>query len=114
MYCALLPMNAYWDKDLICRYSSISYMDWFGVNPTEMIDKMNIKDLFGPALWEQNKIYVEGVLKGEKQIFERKLLTPSGDVRHTHATYFPHIINDEVVGFYVTVIDISSLYKKDI
>jgi PAS domain S-box-containing protein len=99
-------MLAYWDKDLICRFANTAYMDWFGKRKEDMIGKITIKELLGP-LYVPNKPYIDKVLQGEPQTFERDNRTPSGSVRSSLANYFPHTVNGEVLGFVVHVADIS-------
>jgi PAS domain S-box-containing protein len=99
-------MLAYWDKDLVCRFANKVYSEWFGMNRDEMIGKMTLPELLG-NLYEKNLPYIELALSGHIQTFERDITTPSGDVRHSIATYYPHIINDEVKGIFVHVADIT-------
>jgi PAS domain S-box-containing protein len=101
-------MLAYWDKDLICRFANTAYLDWFGKNREEMIDKITIKELLGP-LYEKNLPYITGALEGTIQTFERDITTPTGEVRSALANYFPEIENGEVKGFFVHVADITPI-----
>jgi len=102
-------MVAYWDKDLICRYANDAYVDWFGKTKEQMINKIRIDELLGP-LYEKNLPYINGVLSGKKQLFEREIPIPDGSgVRHSLATYFPDIDNEEVLGFFVHVADVTYL-----
>jgi len=97
-------MLAYWDQDLICRYANSSYLDWFGVKPSDMIDKMHIKELLG-ALYEKNQVYIQAALEGHVQVFRRDIVSPYGKMRHSIATYWPCIEDDLKKGFYVHVED---------
>ncbi|BAU55069.1 PAS domain-containing protein [Mucilaginibacter gotjawali] len=101
-------MLAYWDKDLICRFANDAYLEWFGISPDEMIDKISLKTVLG-ALYEQNLLHIKAALAGKMQIFERLILTPSGITKIARATYIPDIIDGEVNGFYVQVADVSPL-----
>lgn len=102
-------MLAYWDKDLICRYANSAYVDWFGKTKEQMINKIRIDELLGP-LYEKNLPYINGVLLGKKQLFEREIPIPDGSgVRHSLATYFPDIANGKVLGFFVHVADVTYL-----
>jgi PAS domain S-box-containing protein len=108
-------MIAYWDKDLVCRFANAPYLNWFGKTSSEMIDKITISELLGP-LYEKSLPYIQGVLKGEPQTFEREIPLPSGGTRHTLANYFPDIIDGKVIGFYAHVADINELklLQKDL
>lgn len=101
-------MLAYWDKNLICRFASAAYLDWFGKSREEMINKITIQELLG-HLYEINLPYITEVLKGKAQTFEREIQMPSKGIRHSLATYYPDIENGEVIGFFVHVVDVSPL-----
>jgi PAS domain S-box-containing protein len=106
-------MLAYWDKDLICRYANSAYLDWFGKTKEEMIDNMRIDELLGP-LYEKNLPYINAVLLGEKQLFEREIPIPNGSgIRHSLATYIPDINDGEVIGFFVHVADVTYLKELE-
>lgn len=106
-------MLAYWDAQLICRFANNAYLEWFGRTKEEMVDKMSIQELLGPQLYAKNLPYIQEALKGNKQVFERAIPTPDGkSVRHSLATYFPHVVNGTVNGFFVHVADVS--YIKEL
>jgi len=54
-------------------------------------------------LYEKNLPYIKGVMNGRVQIFNRKIILPTGKVRNSIATYCPKFEDEEVVGFYVHV-----------
>jgi PAS domain S-box-containing protein len=99
-------MLAYWDKDLICRFANAAYLDWFGRTREEMVDKMHISELLGP-LYQLNLPYINGVLDGEPQLFERQIPVTAIDVRYVLANYIPHKIDGKIVGFFAHVADIT-------
>jgi PAS domain S-box-containing protein len=105
-------MLAYWDKDLMCRFANDAYKEWFGIGQLEMVDKITLPELLGP-LFEQNLTHINAVLQGIPQKFVRKIKIPSGQVRYTMASYHPDIIDGEVVGFYVHVVDVSELKRLE-
>jgi len=105
-------MLAYWDKDLVCRFANTSYLEWFGKTKMEMINKITLPELLGP-LYQMNLPFIQGVLKGKKQVFERKIGLPSGETKNTIATYTPDMVNGRVKGFYVHVADISAVKRPD-
>ncbi len=106
-------MLAYWDKDLVCRFANSSYIKWFGMSPADMIDKMTLPVLLGP-LYEKNVHYIKRALQGKRQVFERDIQLPGGDVKTTIATYTPEIVEGKVMGFYAHVADISPVKNESI
>jgi len=104
-------MLAYWDENLICRFANSAYLNWFGVDPKDMVDKMHISQLLGP-LYEKNLPYIKKVLLGKVQVFERAIKIPTGETKISLATYCPHFENGKVAGFYVNVADISNIKPR--
>lgn len=105
-------MLAYWDTNQICRFANSAYMEWFGRSKDEMVDKITMKELLGPSLYEKNLPYIKAALTGQKQVFDRVIPIQDGTWRHTLATYTPDIINGKVTGFFAHVADIS--YIKEL
>jgi len=103
-------MLAYWDENQICRFANHAYMEWFGKDNNEMIDKITLKELLGP-LYEKNLPYIEEAYKGNFQMFEREIPTPDGKIRSSIATYTPDIVDGKVRGIIVHVADVSYLKK---
>ena len=92
-------MLAYWDKDLVCRFANSAYKEWFGRGREDMVDKITIAELLGPELYKKNEPYIKAVLTGTAQHFERDIPIPSGEIRQTTASYYPHISKGEVKGW---------------
>lgn len=103
-------MIGYWDKHLHNHFASKSYGEWFGVAPERMCG-MHIRDLLGEKLYQMNLPYITAALEGNTQVFERELVTLSGDRRNSLATYVPDIKNGQVNGFYVYVTDITPVVQ---
>ncbi|WP_439585605.1 PAS domain-containing protein [Dyadobacter bucti] len=101
-------MIAYWDKNLVCRYANASYLEWFGKKSEDMIDKITLPQLLG-LLYEKNLPYIQGVLGGNAQTFEREIMLPNGKTRYTLANYYPDIVDGQVLGFFVHVADINDV-----
>lgn len=106
-------MLAYWDKNLICRFANSAYRQWFGRTRDEMVDRMHIRELLGPELYQKNLPFIMGALEGRAQTFEREIPRPSGGTRHSLANYYPDIVNGEVLGFIVHVADISAVKELE-
>ncbi len=105
-------MLAYWDSDLVCRFANNAYIDWFGKTPDEIINKVTMPDLLGD-LYEKNIKYIDGVLGGKVQVFERDVPIANGSVRNSVATYIPDYDDGVVRGFYAHVTDITFLKNKN-
>jgi PAS domain S-box-containing protein len=103
---ALPAMVGYWDGELKNRMANDAYIEFFGQSPEEMRG-IHIRDLLGPELYEKNRVYIEGALAGEKQLFDREIVTPSGEIRYTQASYIPDVVDGVAQGFFVLVTDIT-------
>lgn len=101
-------MLAYWDKEQICRFANKAYVAWFGKTREEMIDKITLEELLG-SLYKMNLPFIQNVLAGKPQYFERDIPVPTGEVRSSIATYTPDIVNGKVIGFFVHVADITPI-----
>ena len=106
-------MVSYWDADLRCRFANASYREWFDRGPEAMAG-IAMVDLMGEKLFRKNEPFVRGAMRGEAQIFERELTTPSGEVRHVLARYVPDVdASGQVRGMYVLVSDVSDLKRAE-
>jgi PAS domain S-box-containing protein len=103
---ALPALIGYWDSDLRNRMANDAYTEFFGLSPQEMRG-IHIRDLLGPGLYEKSLPYIEGALGGERQLFDREITTPSGEIRYTQASYVPDVVEGEVHGFFALVTDIT-------
>ncbi|HEY6034653.1 MAG TPA: ATP-binding protein, partial [Kofleriaceae bacterium] len=103
---ALPAMIAYWDATLHCRYANRAYEKWFGVTAEAMLGR-DMKEFLGP-LFELNRPFIEGALRGVEQQFEREIPDPhGGPVRFSQAHYMPDVVDGVVRGFSVLVVDIT-------
>ena len=100
-------MLAFWDANQVCVYANKAYYDWFGKPQNEVIG-LSLKAFLGP-IYQKNIKYIEAALSGKTQIFEREIPNPNGGTRHSITTYTPYIVNDEVLGFFVHVSDVTAL-----
>ena len=103
---ALPAMVGYWDREFRNRMANAAYIEFFGKSPEELFGT-HIRDLLGEELYAKNLPYMEGALAGRKQLFDREIRTPTGEVRYTQASYIPDIADGEVRGFFVLVTDIT-------
>ncbi len=108
---AVPSMIGYWDEHLINRVANHAYSKWFSIAP-ETMPGMRMQDILGDELFQANRSYIEGALRGETQTFERDMKGTDGKVRHSLAHYLPDIENGVVRGFYVIVHDVSELVES--
>jgi PAS domain S-box-containing protein len=80
-------MIAYWDTTQHCVFANDAYLAWFGRTREEMVG-ISMQKLLG-GVYEKNLPYILRALRGERQVFERQLTLPTGEVRETIATYTP-------------------------
>ncbi len=106
-------MLSYWDKDLICRYANKAYVDWFGVEPENLIDKIHLRTFLGRS-YEQYLDEINAALAGKTCVFERYATLVNGQTKKIRVYYFPDISEGEVMGFYVNVLDVSTLNKESV
>jgi hypothetical protein len=99
-------MVGYWDSHETCRFANHAYQAWFNKSPVELIGTP-LRKLLGP-LYDLNLPHIQGVLRGQPQLFERRIPLPDGTgYRDSLATYTPDISDGVVRGFIVQVIDIG-------
>jgi PAS domain S-box-containing protein len=103
----------YWDNELRCRFANIAYLDWFG-RTREQMEGMCMQELLGEAVFQQNTPYINAVLRGESQTFERTLTKIDGSKKCTLAHYIPDVDHGMVRGFIVLVTDITELKQAQI
>jgi len=105
----VLPtMIGFWDAQLRNRFGNAAYLSWFGVDPEKMPGK-HLREVIGEETFRLNLPYLEAVLKGEVQRFERQVTSP--DRQHVwlmRVEYHPEIVHGEVQGFYALSYDITA------
>ncbi len=106
-------MIGYWDRTLHNRFANHAYRDWFGVDPATIPGK-HILEVIGEERYRLNLPYIEAVLNGVAQQFERAIPSPDGrSVRYALARYLPDIVDGEVQGFFVEVVDVTSIKSSE-
>jgi diguanylate cyclase (GGDEF)-like protein/PAS domain S-box-containing protein len=104
---SLDAMVAYWGRDRRCVFANEAYRSWFGISGRDLVGR-TMEQLLGP-LYPLNRPYIDAAYAGAVQVFERAIPVPGGGVRHSLATYKPHIVAGEVQGIFVHVADVSPL-----
>ncbi|MCX6954369.1 MAG: PAS domain-containing protein [Verrucomicrobia bacterium] len=104
-------MLAYWDAAERCVFANAAYHDWFGRDPEQMRG-IALEELLG-ALYAKNLPYIRGALAGRRQVFERSIPLPTGEIRDTVATYTPDVVGGVVRGFSVHVADVTMVRRRE-
>jgi PAS domain S-box-containing protein len=105
-------MLAYWDAELRCRFANRAYETWFGADPDRLVGT-SLRDLLGPESFALNEPLVLAALRGEEQTFERVMPVLDGIDRHSLTNYRPDIVDGKVVGFIVSVTEVTQLKRTE-
>lgn len=108
----LPALIGYWDRELRNVIANDAYVEYLGITPDEAKGR-HIRDVLGETLYALNLPYIQGALAGEEQLFERTLVDQRGATRYTQASYVPDIVDGEVQGFYVQVIDVTARVEAE-
>jgi len=109
---ALPSMIGYWNKDLTNRVANRAYSQWFGI-ASEAMHGRQMREVLGEQAFERTRPYVEAVLRGEPQSYERSVVGPDGQgTRHLMVHYLPDGADGDVRGFYVLVQDLTELTES--
>jgi two-component sensor histidine kinase/PAS domain-containing protein len=97
---------AYWDRKLRCRYASRRYVEWYGNGADQIVGAL-LGNVIDPELLAMNRPHIEGVLRGESQIFERSFDNPKKGPRHIIVQYIPDRVDSKIEGFFVLITDVT-------
>ena len=92
----------HWDKNLINKFANTGYADLLDNSP-ENIKGKHIKDILHDRTYQKNISFINRVLAGESQVFEREKILEDGSLRHIFVRYIPDIKENSVVGFLTSV-----------
>ena len=108
----LPALIAYWDADRHNVIANDAHTEFFGMTPAEIRGR-HLRDVLGEPLYEVTRPYVDGVLAGAEQLFERTLVDVHGRTRFTQTSYLPDIVDGQVRGFYVQVTDVTARVEAE-
>jgi diguanylate cyclase (GGDEF)-like protein/PAS domain S-box-containing protein len=104
---------ACWSSELVCRFANGAYAASFGRSADEMPGRA-MQDLMAAELFERDQPHIEGVLRGEPQRFERKVVGSDGGITYTWTHFVPDRDGHRVSGFFVLATDISPLKASEL
>ncbi|WP_036166467.1 response regulator [Massilia sp. 9096] len=100
----------YWDAGLRCRFANRPYLEWLGRSVEEVIGH-TAAELMDAEQMFQVQPYLDGVLAGRAQFFERRLQRRGYDkVIYAWGSYIPDLdLEGRVRGFYMLHADVTEL-----
>lgn len=105
-------MVSYWDRQLCNVIANEAFIEFFGKTPVEIRGR-HLREVLGDKLYGLSHAHVEGVLAGERQLFEHTLTDPLGGMRYVESNYIPDLVDGEVQGFYVQVTDVTARVEAE-
>jgi len=90
---------SYWSTDLRCHFANKNHEKWSSV-PSEKMRGQHMRKVLGEELFLNDHHYILGVLKGEKQRFERRKPLPSGGQVDMLVHLIPDVLYGKVEGFF--------------
>jgi PAS domain S-box-containing protein len=103
----------YWSADLINRSANNSYLEYFGINPQQILGQ-HFKDVLGEGFFKRNTEKLNQVLSGQAVTFETMLPHTKDQSRHMLAHLIPQFKNEKVDGFLSVLMNISEIKKMEI
>jgi len=111
---SLPSMVGYWGADLRNRFANRAHQDWFGHSPEEIKGK-HIRELLGEGRYHASLPFMEAALGGQMQTFDREIPLPDATgLRHTRATYIPHVVDGKIAGFIAYSADNSQAKQAEL
>jgi PAS domain S-box-containing protein len=107
----LPAMIAYFSADLRCRFANRPYQDHFG-NGGNILGKLK-SELMNQSEYAAHERYLQGVLKGKRQSFERSLPCKNGKTLYTHTQYLPDGHPGQIKGFYSLIYDVTEIKNAE-
>jgi len=106
-------MIGYWDKDLRCRFANNAFSKWFTTSPKDLIG-LSFREVAGDKLYALNEPYIQNVLAGEAQRFERTLKKANGSTSNILAHYIPDFdLDGSVKGFSIQSGEVTVLKETE-
>jgi DNA-binding NarL/FixJ family response regulator len=102
---AASPLS-YWGVDLRNRAANNAHVDWFGVEPEDMLGR-HLRHVLGRELYERERPFVVAALHGVPQVFTRSVTRLSETVP-AEVRYLPDIVGGRVVGFCAALRDLTA------
>ena len=103
----VLTPIVYINAELQYVFVNKAYMDWYELEREEIEGKY-IRDILASDVYERALSNYQAVLKGQTIYFENKTVRKCEE-KYVSVRIVPHTVNDEVIGFFSTITDITEL-----
>lgn len=103
---AMPGLISYIDTEYRYQFVNHAYTDWFGLQAEDIIHKP-MWEVLGKKAFENLKTHLDAAMSGRSEVFETEIPYRLGGTRMIRASYTPDILNGEVRGIFVLVVDIS-------
>ncbi|MDX2098845.1 MAG: PAS domain-containing protein [Leptolyngbyaceae cyanobacterium bins.59] len=104
---------AYVDKDQHYRFVNRRYEEWFQLPAEEIVGKQ-VRDLCGEPIYRGIRSKIETVLQGSPVTYEDSMISQKGEEYYVQVTYVPHFHEEEVLGYYVLMQDITDRKRAEV
>ena len=103
---AMPGLISYIDCEYRYQFVNKAYTDWFGLKAEDIIGKP-MAAVLGKAAFENLKPHIDVALEGRTEIFEGEISYRLGGTKFIRASYTPDVLDDQIRGIFVLVVDIS-------
>lgn len=90
---------SYWSTDLRCHFANKNHEKWSGLS-SEKMRGLHIRRVLGEDNYHLHYSHIEGVLKGQKQRFEKRKALPTGGYADMLVHLIPDVLYGKVEGFF--------------
>lgn len=108
----LPSMVVYWDRDLRNRFANKTYLDWLGKSQDE-IRGVHIHDLLDAEALAIARPHLERAMQGRRQVYERTIQQPSGEVRYVAISCVPDLDGADTQGIFVQIDDLTERKRME-
>jgi PAS domain S-box-containing protein len=103
---------ACWDTQRRLRFANKGFFERFGGSLAVSLGR-TAEEVLGQAQARSSVAYIEAVLRGEPQSFERDETDADGQTIHLLTHIVPDVRDGQVQGFYVLALDISHVKRAE-
>src|SRR5437660_1418558 len=109
----LPAMSTAYDENLVCRFASRRFADFFGFTTQSIVGK-HLRQVIGEAPYREVKPYFDRVLAGHRTTYKRTRVMQNGEKRHLEVELIPHVASDgQVRGLFAVTSDVTERKREE-